>query len=101
MNRFQTLLSKFNLRRYEEDRPYAREVGHVGEGAGDALSAELMEGHDVPRVVLADVVHWLRKRCMTGQVNPLQGTALQGNPLVELHVFRRAALEGARRGGAG
>jgi hypothetical protein len=30
------------------DRPYAREVGHVGEAAGVAPSAGIMEGHDVP-----------------------------------------------------
>jgi len=43
------------------DKPYAREVGHVGEAAGDATSAEFTEGHDVPPDVLVDVVHWLRK----------------------------------------
>jgi len=31
-----------------EDRPYAREVGHVGEAAGIAASAGVTEGHDVP-----------------------------------------------------
>jgi hypothetical protein len=43
------------------DLPYAREVGHVEEAAGVAISAGDMEGHDVPREVLTSVVHWLRK----------------------------------------
>jgi hypothetical protein len=29
------------------NQPYAREVGHVVEAAGDASSAATMEGHDV------------------------------------------------------
>jgi TPR repeat protein len=43
------------------DQPYAREVGHVGEAAGAAAPAGVMEGHDVPTGVLTGVVHWLRK----------------------------------------
>jgi hypothetical protein len=43
------------------DRPYAREVGHVGRGAGIAAPAGVMEGHDVPPHVLTSVVHWLGK----------------------------------------
>jgi len=62
------------------DLPYAREVGHVGEAAGVATSAGVMEGHDVPPDVLTGVVHWLRKG---------------GHDLVsELDAFRREALEG-------
>ena len=63
------------------DLPYAREVGHVGEAAGVATSAGLMEGHDVPPDVLTGVVHWLRK----GEHNP-----------VVMNVFRKMALEGAQ-----
>jgi len=43
------------------DRPYAREAGHVGEAAGAATLAGVMEGHDVSPDVLTSVVHWLRK----------------------------------------
>ena len=50
------------------DQPYVREVGHVGEAAGSAKSAEVIEGHDdVPPDVLTGVAHWLRK----GGHNPL------------------------------
>ena len=49
------------------NQPYAREVGHVGEAAGFATSAEVIEGHDVLPDVLTGVVHWLRK----GGHNPL------------------------------
>jgi hypothetical protein len=42
------------------DRPNAREVGHVGEADGVAMSAGDMEGHDVPPDVLISVVR-LRK----------------------------------------
>jgi TPR repeat protein len=42
------------------NQPYAREVGHVGEAAGSATSAEVIEGHDVLPDVLTGVVHWLR-----------------------------------------
>jgi TPR repeat protein len=38
------------------DLPYAREVGHVGEAAGAATPAGVMEGHDVPPDVLTGVV---------------------------------------------
>ena len=38
------------------DTPYAREVGHVVEADGDATSAGVMEGHDVPPDVLTGVV---------------------------------------------
>jgi TPR repeat protein len=44
-----------------DDRPYAREAGHVGEAAGIATSAGVMNGHTVPPDVLTSVVHWLRK----------------------------------------
>jgi len=79
---------KFNLRRYTEacmtfaahmyfGRPYAREVGHVGE----ATSAGVMEGHDIPPDVLADVCYWLR---------------MGGDDISAiLDQFRREALEGA------
>jgi hypothetical protein len=62
------------------DLPYAREVGHVGEAAGAARSAGVMEGHDVRPDVLASVVHWLRKG--------------GHQPVDELDKFRREALEG-------
>ena len=63
------------------DRPYAREVGHVGEAAGVATSAGVMEGHDVSPDVLTDVLHWLRKG--------------GHNTVDKLDKFRRAELEGA------
>jgi len=63
------------------DKPHAREVGHVGEAAGGAMPAGLMEGHDVPLDVLTGVVHWLRKG--------------GHNPAVKLDVLRTVALEGA------
>jgi len=62
------------------DKPYAREVGHVGEPARDATSVGDMEGHDVPPDVLTEVVHWLLK----GKCDPVE--ALDG--------MRRRALEG-------
>jgi len=44
------------------NQPYAREVGHVGdEAAGVAMSAGIMEGHNVPPDVLTGVVYWLQK----------------------------------------
>ena len=43
------------------DQPYAREVGHVGEAAGVATPAGVMQGHDVPPDVLTGILHWLRK----------------------------------------
>jgi len=64
------------------DKPYAREVGHVGEAAGDATSAGDMEGHDVPQEILADIVQWLLK----GGFDPVD----------ELDGMRRRALEGAK-----
>jgi len=63
------------------DLPCAREVGHVGEAAGVAAPAGVIEGHDVPPDVLTSVVHWLRK----GGHNA--ATALDN--------IRREALEGA------
>jgi len=43
-------------------QPHAREIGHfVGEAAGVAASAGVLEGHDVPGDVLTDVVYWLQK----------------------------------------
>ena len=64
------------------DRPYAREVGHVGEAAGVATPAGVTEGHDVPTDVLTCVVHWLRQ----GGLNQID----------KLELFRRTALEGSR-----
>jgi len=61
------------------DMPYAREVGHVVEAAGVAVSAGVMDGHDVPPYVLTSVVHWFRK----GGVNPYD----------ELDACRREAME--------
>jgi len=62
------------------DRPYAREVGRVGEAAGVATSARVTEGHDVPPDVLTGVMHWLRA-----------GGHEQANTL---QAFCREALEG-------
>jgi TPR repeat protein len=61
--------------------PYAREVGHVGEAAGVAASAGIMEGHDVPPDVLTGIVHWLRKG--------------GHDPVHKLDEFRTEALVGA------
>jgi len=63
------------------DHPYAREVGHVGEAAGVATSAGVMEGHDVPPDVLTSVIYWVQK----GGHNAVE----------KLHQFRRETLEGA------
>ena len=71
------------------DEPYAREVGHVAEASGLAMSVGLMEGHDVPPDVLTSVVHWLRIGCATGQHN-------LNTPSDSLDAFRRKALRGAR-----
>jgi len=63
------------------DEPYAREVGHVGEAAGIATSAGVMDRHDVPPDVLPSVVHWLHKG---------------GHDAIDkLRVLRIGALEGA------
>ena len=64
------------------DTPYAREVGHVVEAAGDATSAGIMEGHFVPPEVLTGVVHWLRQ----GGYKPVQG----------FEAYRMAVIEGGR-----
>jgi len=96
---------KFNLRRYSKaaeigkahaclqlaqrmylDAPYTREVGHVEEAVGVAMSAGDMEGHDVPPAVMTGVVHWLRK----GGYFDLVGLDRQ------LGEFRKVALEGAK-----
>jgi hypothetical protein len=62
--------------------PYAREVGHVGEAAGVAAPAGVMEGHDVPPDALTSVVHWLRKG---------------GHNLVDMvDEFRREVLVGSK-----
>jgi hypothetical protein len=50
------------------DQPYACEVGHVGEAAGVATSAEVIEGHDVPPDVLTS----------TAQADELSREALEG-----------------------
>jgi len=63
------------------DWPYAREVGLVGEAAGAAAPAGVMEGHDVPPDVLTSVVRWLQKG---GQ-----------NTFDKLDGFRRMAVGGA------
>jgi len=62
-----------------QDQPYAREVGHVGEAAGVATSAGVLEGHDVPPDVLIGVLHWLLKG---------------GHPIESLDVLRKLVLEG-------
>ena len=63
------------------DRPYAREAGHVGEAAGGATPAGIVEGHDVPPDVLTGVSHWLQKG--------------GHNTVDRLDEFRRGAVEGA------
>jgi len=64
------------------DLPYAREVGHVEDAAGVAASiGDMGVIHDVPRDVLASVVHWLRKGGYT--------------LVTELAKFRNEAVEGA------
>jgi hypothetical protein len=67
------------------DKPYAREVGHVGEAAGTATSAGVMEGHDVPSDVLTGVVHWLWKGSLYPNHSrvtaaPTTDAALNGHP---------------------
>jgi TPR repeat protein len=64
------------------DDPNAREIGHVGNAAGVATSAGVMEGHDVPSDVLTGVVHWLLK----GSYDPGLGPP---------DSFRRIAMEGS------
>jgi len=64
------------------DHPYAREVGHVVEAAGVAMSAGVMEGHDVPPNVFTSVVHWLR---IGGH-----------DPVHNLERLRKEATEGAK-----
>jgi TPR repeat protein len=68
------------------DQPYAREVGHVMEAGGDATSAAVVEGHNVPPDVLTSVVHWLRKGCATRQHDPIDA----------LNALRKAASEGGQ-----
>jgi len=68
------------------DKPYAREVGHVGEVDGVAVSAGVMEGHDVPPDIMTAVLHWLRMGCVTGQFDQLNS----------LDQFRRDELEGSK-----
>jgi hypothetical protein len=63
-----------------EDRPSARQVGHVVEAAGVATAAGITEEHGVPPYVLSDVVHWLQKG--------------GHDPIVTPYYFRRLALEG-------
>jgi len=62
------------------DEPYAREVGHVGEAAGVAKPAGVMEGHDVPPDVLTSAVHWLRKgrHDIVDELNEFRTEALDG-----------------------
>ena len=64
------------------DVPYAREVGHVGEAAGVATLAGVIEGHDVPLDVLKSVVYWLQKG--------------RHNPIDKLDALRSEVLEGGR-----
>jgi len=71
--------------------PGAREVGHVGEAAGVAAPAGVMQGHDVPPHVLTSVMHWLRKGCTLD----VEGVHGNGNPLFLLDGLRKDALEGA------
>jgi TPR repeat protein len=62
------------------DLPYACEVGHMGEAAGAAALAGVIEGHDVPPDVLTSVVHWLRKGAhdSVDKIDRLRRTALVG-----------------------
>ena len=63
------------------DRPYAREVGNVGEAAGVAMPAGVMEVHDIPPDVLTGVVHWLRKggHDVSVQLDEFRVEALEGD----------------------
>ena len=84
------------------NRPYAREVGHLEEPAGEPVGAHvsmwgspqagIMEGHDVPQDVLTDVVHWLRQWDATGPPYVAEQTNF-GHPFNILAAFRRTALE--------
>ena len=65
------------------DLPCARVVGHVGEAAGVATLAGVLEGHDVPPDVLTGVAHWLRKG---GRLDIVD----------DLNVLRKRAQEGAK-----
>jgi hypothetical protein len=65
------------------DHPYAREVGHVVEADRVAMSAGVMEGHDVPLDILTSVVHWIRK-------------GGQHDLVIALIVLQKLALEGGR-----
>jgi hypothetical protein len=63
------------------DEPYFREVGRVGEAAGVATSAGVMEGHDVPPDVTTEVVHWLRKGGHPySMLNTIRFMPLEGGP---------------------
>ena len=68
--------------RMYEDTPYTREVGHVGEAAGVATPAGVLEGHDVPPDVLTSVIYWVQ---MGGD-----------DPVDMLGKCRKKALEGAK-----
>ena len=54
----------------------------MGEAAGVATSAGVMEGHDVPSDVLTSVVYWLRKG--------------GHDPVLKLQLVRRIALAGSK-----
>ena len=65
------------------DQPHAREIGHfLGEAAGVAASAEVLERHDIPTDVLTDVMYWVHK----GRHNLIHA----------LEEFRIRALEGGK-----
>jgi len=61
------------------DKPYGREVGHVGEAAGIATPAGMMDGHDVPPDVLTGVVHWLRNGGQLNKLDELRRMAVEGS----------------------
>jgi len=67
-----------------QDRPYARVVGHVGEAAGVATPAGVIEGHDIPPDVLTSVLYWLQKGYATEASEPFN----------MLESLRNIALEG-------
>ena len=78
------------------DQPHAREVGRVGEAtsAEVATLAGLLESHEVPPDVLADVVFGCRRDAQTGNViYPTSSTSSATQRGTELCI---AATTGAR-----
>ena len=64
--------------------------GHVGQAAGVATLAEVIDGHDVPPDILTGVVHWLRKGGHHPLLKPTTGveTRWRGSTLLKRHRVR-------------